>query len=163
MVKSSGCKILFLSVFFGLGQNFCVRKTPDDATAQGIEDVERIRKLDSRRFEVTCYDGTREIRTKNDLLSENVCNFSRSNDIRAFCVQIAEHVHRSEILRIMPDNLFVFSDRGPNLSLRHVFFGVPHCLCFVESHRNLLPQGFAAKELKAGSLSFRSESTRRYQ
>jgi hypothetical protein len=59
----------------------------------------------------------------------------------AFCVQVAQRVQRSKIARIMHYDQFIFADSRSNFTLRQVFFGISHCLCFVESHLNVLPQG----------------------
>jgi hypothetical protein len=77
-VKSS----IFVICLFLLS---CVRKSEENANTQRLEDAISIRKINSKKFEVVCFDGTRETRTAQDLRKDNVCNFNRSVPLRAFC------------------------------------------------------------------------------
>ena len=60
--------------------------------------------------------------------------FDRLAFVGGFGVQIAEHIQRAEIARVVFNHPFVFIDRRPNLALGKKSFGIAHRFYFVETH-----------------------------
>jgi hypothetical protein len=60
--------------------------------------------------------------------------FDRRPFLGVLYVKITEHIHCSEVTRIMGYNLLEFTDRGTYLSLSKETFRTAHCFDFIEFH-----------------------------
>ena len=67
--------------------------------------------------------------------------------VGVFGVQIAKHIERCDITRVVIDDRAIFGDRRADLTLRDVTLSTPHRFCFVEIHYRVT---VAPAELDAG-------------